>query len=366
LEDLLVSLLVDLRRRSNALKDRLLAVQGPPPVNDLAVSSYQTVGTVAREVDVLLTDATVRRQEFRVDYYRRFRRWSELILLVENHAVPTLERFNEDDTRLTALAARITNERGIPLQPPVVTGFSSEYYWTLPFFNLVSVPSGELDGLFGIPDLGHEFGHLLLLAERPNLIGNLPRVIQRHFSEAWREASAQAAPHAAQLRVAEAQWIDDWLNEFSCDVVGTFLFGVSYALQHVRLCALFGDRLFAPTLGERAEHPANEARMRVIMAVLKDVFDDPDLRTANEAWAALGSGTSEVRPPNYDLCYPDVLVHQLALTVTKGCRDLGVIPANGTPSVASILRDAWLSFIDDPNSLSGRLPEIWSELEQKP
>src|SRR5690348_13012923 len=141
--DLLPGLLHDLRRRCEHLRGRLVALPDDPAYNDLALSAYQAISHVVREINDLLIDPTLGDPSFAADHLRRFRRWAEQVILTESYAVPSLERFHPDDRRLTQHASRLVAEAAIPIPDPVVVATSTQYYWTRPYFTLVSVPAGE-------------------------------------------------------------------------------------------------------------------------------------------------------------------------------------------------------------------------------
>jgi hypothetical protein len=347
--ELLAGLLLDLSRRCTHLRDRLIGLDDDPAYNDLAVSAFQTVTAVAREVDQLLADPTVGDPAFVTDHLRQFRRWAERVILTESYAVPALERFHADDHRLTALVGRLIAGASVPLPAPVVVASSTQYYWTLPYFALISVPAGEAGSLLGLPDLGHELGHLLLVTHRDTLLADAEREITDDFASAIHDATSHAAPHIGGLAVAATQWRNEWLTEFACDVIATYLFGVAFALQHIRLCALFGDPLWSPGLGQEAAHPADEARLAVAAASLRNLGVDEDAELAEETWAAFAAATNDSKPPAYDLCYPRALLSRVAEHVVAGCQRLGMRPLDlGSADVAAVIAEAWQRFNADP------------------
>lgn len=345
----LPGLLHDLRRRCVHLRDRLIALPDDPAFNDLAVSAYQAVTLVIREIDVLFADPTLHDPAFAADHLRRFRRWAEQVILTESYAVPSLERFHPDDRRLTGLVSRLITEAAIPVPDPVVVASSTQYYWTLPYFALVSVPAGEAASLLGLPDLAHELGHLLVVLHGPALLAVAEQIVADYFAAAIATAQAQAAPHTADLVTAAFQWSDEWLTELACDVVGTYVFGCAFALQHVRLCAFFGNPLWSPSLGESAVHPADESRLRVAVAVLRAMGDEAGAAAAEDAWAAFAAASPEPKPAGYDICYPPTLVKDVAEALQDACRQLGL---HGCP--------------DDPTKLAGLVAEAWRKFQADP
>jgi len=349
--NLLPGLLHDLRRRCVHLRDRLINLPDDPAFNDLAVSAYQAVATVVREIDGLLADQTLRDPAFAADHLRRFRRWAEQVILTESYAVPSLERFHPDDRRLTGLASRLIAEAAVPLPDPVVVATSTQYYWTLPYFTLVSVPAGEATSLLGLPDLAHELGHLLVVLHPLPLLAAAEQAVADHFAMAVRTATNRASPHTADLVTAALQWSDEWLTELTCDAVGTYIFGAAFPLQHVRLCALFGNPLWKPSLGDSAAHPADETRLRVAVAVLRAMGDESGATLAEDAWSSFAAASPEPKPAGYNMCYPPALIAVVATHLHEACRQLGIRPCpDDTGQLAGLVGEAWRQFQTDPEA----------------
>jgi len=236
--------------------------------------------------------------------------------------------------------------------PPVVIASSSVYYWTLPFFYLISVPAGEPGSLLGLSDLGHEFGHILIATPDKSILPDHVRVaVNDWFQDARREATLAGAPHARQLLVTGRQWMDNWLEEFACDVVGTYVFGRSFGLQHVRLCALLGGDPFRPGLGQEATHPADETRLRVIVSTLTSYGATEDATVVNDLWDRFIAHQLGARPPQHGLCYPEDLLDLVAREVVAQCQSAGISDSlmlrDKGNTVAALLLDAWDRFVAD-------------------
>lgn len=264
-----------------------------------------------------------------------------------------------------------------PLDAPLVCGFSTNYYWTFGIFGLVCVPSGEGLTLLGLPDLCHELGHILHLHREPQLMGDFIRELLAYVDQEKRRAALAQRPQSYQALFDPLldHWRDKWLLEFVADMVATYLLGPAYGWQHVRLCATTGQPAYRPVLGEAADHPANEARLRGALAVLERAGANEAGARVLTLWHAYVSVVGECKPADYDVCYPPALIQSLARRVVDGCAALGIRRfddlatagggAGGT-DVAQLLGEAWMRFITDPPAYAqwepGQRDALWREL----
>jgi hypothetical protein len=120
------------------------------------------------------------------------------------------------------------------------------------------------------------------------------------------------------------------------------------------LCALLGGDPFEPGLGQEATHPADEARLRVIVSTLTSYGATEDATAVRDLWGRFAAHQLGTRPPQYGLCYPDALLELVAREVVAQCQSSGIadslaLRAKGG-SVAAVLLDAWARFVaDSPN-----------------
>lgn len=372
MEDFLPGLLRQLARRCVALRDRLAALPADPEVRDHAIGAYQAVETIRREVEQLLADPSLGVPALLPNHLQLYKRWNELAMLVESYPLPFVERFADPDRRLTRLARRLAHQVGWPHAPPLVAAFSTQYYWTLAAFDIVCTPAAETMTLLGLPDLCHELGHILLLRNEAVLLGNFLQELIGYVDAEQRRVAAQQRPreYMALYHHLLVQWRDRWLREFVSDMVATFLVGPAFGWQHVRLCAGQSQSAFHPTLGEAAEHPADEARLRGIVAVLEAVGRGDAGAAVNGLWGHFLQIRGEAVAPDYGVCYPQALLDTLARCVVAGCRTLGLrgFDAAGHPAtdVIALIDEAWQRFLADPTTFGAwegpRIEELWRTL----
>jgi hypothetical protein len=353
-EGLLSGLLGDLERRSSSLKRIIAALPELPETAAHALECYEILERARRDARDLRLDPSLGDHRFLGNYLGLFQRLAERVRLIEWFVVPFLVRFDAGDRILTRLARRIIAETALPVHFALVGGFSTEYYWTFAQYSVIAVPAGEGEFLLGLPDLCHELGHMLMDVQETTLLGGFPTRLAAHVrSQEIRMKADQRPPQYVSDYLAHFRhWDEDWVLEFACDMVGTYLAGPAFGFQHVRLSATLAQSPYYPTLGEAAEHPADGARLEGIIAVLEELSDAAGAVAVRDMWSRYITMQSDVEPADYSTSYPVSLVSDLARTVAAGCRTFGIKSyQQAAPSdVIRIMLEAWDNFRANPDA----------------
>jgi hypothetical protein len=371
-EAFLRALLYDLEQRCTLLRDRVGALPADPEIRDHTLLAYRMVERIRRDAAQLLMDPSLGAPALRRNHLQLYKRWHELALLVESYPLPFIERYAEPDQWLTRLCHRLAEQVRWPTLTPLVAALSSQYYWTMPDFSLICAPAAGATTLLGLPDLCHELGHILLLHRETALTGDFVHELAAYIEHEQRRVAAQQRPpeYRRLYNLLFAQWYDAWLREFVADMIATYLVGPAFGWQHVRLCAGRSQAAYHPALGEMAEHPADEARLRGVLAVL-------ELMGAQEARARIGAlwqdyltVSAEIRPADYEVCYPQALIASLARRTVEGCRAFGlrgfdqVLDPPRTDDIPALLHEAWQRFLIDPQSYADWERQQLEKLQQ--
>jgi hypothetical protein len=374
LNSFLRGLLQDLQRRCVLLRDRLAALDADADVRDHALSAYADVERLRRATDQLLADPGLGTPALLPNHLQLYKRLHEGVDFVESYPLPFVERYSERDRRLTHLCQRLAVQIQWPLPTPLIGAFSTQYYWTFAPFSVICVPAVESETLLGLPDLCHELGHLLLTRYEGELVGDFVTELAQYIAGLQRRAVTQQLPPDYRRLYDHlfAAWRDAWLWEFVSDMVATYLVGPAFAWQHLRLCAAGSRSVHYPALGESAEHPADEARLRGVLAALQEMRAVPGAQRVNALWTSYLAIDGIVEPPEYAVCYPQVLIDSLARRVIEGCRTLDLVRFDHAPqsardtAITVLFQDAWERFLADPVAFAswedGRLIDLWSEL----
>jgi hypothetical protein len=333
-------------------------------------------------------------------YVRQYKRLYEEVSLVEAYLIPFVERYNQQDRLLTGACRLLAEQVGWPLKAPLVGSFSSDYYWTVADFNVICVPAAEDSSLLGLSDLSHEMGHILMLHYEQKLAGDFVQEVARYVQQAQTNVvNQQRSPEYLGLYdKLLASWGDEWLQEFACDMIATYLVGPAYAWQHIRLSTGSHSEIYHPALGEAGGHPADEARLRGIIAVLERMGLTGKAQEVKALWDSYLMVNAQVPTTDYDACYPQHLIDSLADRVIAGCRAIGLhsfndhdtVPASSTGGDATsadqdgtglggsvahpaelanlprLLNEAWEVFLATPDTYHDwehrQLASLWQRL----
>jgi hypothetical protein len=372
-EQFLCGLLRDLEHHCVMLRDRLVTIPADPDVRTHALQAYREVEIIRREVVQQLHDPSLGLSILLPNHLQLYKRWSERVSVIESYPFLFVERYAPSDRQMTRLCQRLAAQVGWPLPPPLVAAFSNQYYWAMPEFNIICVPAAEGTTLLGLPDLCHELGHILLLAQWDALVGDFLRELASYILQEQRRVGTEQRPKEYRPLYNQLfmQWKDAWLLEFVSDMVATYLVGPAFGWQHVRLCAGNSLAAYHPTLGERADHPADEARLRGIVAVLTQMGAAEAGARITALWDCYLEASRETRPQDYEVCYPQALLESLAKRIIAGCRSLGVRgfdqPGGPPNDLPSLFGEAWERFLADSQTYAAwersQIETLWQELD---
>jgi hypothetical protein len=243
--------------------------------------------------------------------------------------------------------------------PPIITTISNSesYYWALPSYDIIAVPTGEEKSLLNLPDLYHEMGHLIFNQSA----AFLKREIEQKISDYYRNESQRVLNEGRDpllisfFREKRSYWMGSWVMEFVCDLIATYLVGPAYAWTNLKLSTLSSaiERIYQ----DSPSHPSDEARMRAIFYMLEKMGHRVELVDIEGSWTAFLAATKNPQPSNYDFIFPQDIIALLADYVFDGCKaiDLQVYAdqvAWYRDPISKILNDAWEKSFADPSEFA--------------
>jgi hypothetical protein len=349
---ILPGLVHELAVRCELLQSRLDAqARREEPLRSHAERGAAAVRELAGRVQALRDNPRLRLEGLEGSHLRNYRALLDQVILYERFLLTPLERFAAPDHLLTTLCATLASEIRWPLPPPLVSAYSTEYFWTLTGLNVVRAPAIEAAGALSLPDLCHELGHHLAWHFIDALAVGFSEALSAHLADAHRTVADKPWLQAQLLKLREI-WTDRWLHEFVADIVATYLVGPPYGWQHVRLCAGQGLRLEdVDQLYGSTTHPADEARLRVVARSLRVLGYDEEGAELNDLWDKFTDASRWRRGPGYLVCYPEDVLLPLIESTIAGCRTMGLRPAlDAAPgSIQAFVADAWAHFRGDPH-----------------
>lgn len=307
----------------------------------------------------MLKDPKMQLPDYQPERLRHFRRIVKHLNFLETTAITVLARHNEDDLFLNRLIEHIRSEANLPLLPPIVSSLSQEYFHIFTNLNLLFVPLSEGDFLLHLPDLYHELAHPLV-AERYDrrvlpfqaaLSQTLDLVLEYISDEQAKEQRKNRPPQriAFYLYLWQQSWLE-WATEFYCDLFAICTVGPAFAWSHIFLCTKYGNNLFDVPTTNMISHPADDARMKVMLYALRQLGYEDEADKVSAKWEELIAISGVKADAEYRRCFPEHLLQEIAITAVQGVQAIGCLVANPTLSapVYNILNEAWTEFHKDP------------------
>jgi hypothetical protein len=245
----------------------------------------------------------------------------------------------------------------------------------------VFVPVGESNFLLHLPDIFHEIGHEVIhnREDSPQLEYIDPiheasiKVITDHYEELRRQKKRETGPQEIPRKIGRihAQWKAYWLEEFLCDMFALCTAGPAYAWSHLHLTAKKSENVYGFSPDNLQEHPAAEARTRMLLEGLERLGYDDEKEEFEAKWNELPS-TDIINPdPDYQYAFPDDLMNQISQIFLEGIKksDFSVLTAEELESmknetVVKTLNNAWYVFWKDTTNFRSWEKEALGKLEQ--
>lgn len=221
-----------------------------------------------------------------------------------------IKNYKDPEIFFYRLINKIYQEHRINAQPPIVSTISNHdyYYWAVPLFEIIALPSGEENSLLNLPDIYHEIGHLLFSMFKGKSCELSGLEIDKHFKrELVRlEDNNQYQHFGDQVQRAKYLWQSSWLEEFSCDLAGAYMTGAAYAWTNLKLIS--SGHGSSKIYDDSESHPANEARMRIIIVMLEKLGLEEEKNKVEATWKVFLKDTEMFKPGHYDFLYPQKLL----------------------------------------------------------
>ena len=321
----------------------------------------------------LIQDPQMRKPKYRQVRIRAYRRLIEDLDVLETIAIPALARAHKSDRFLNCLVQQIRTEIRYPLLPPVVSPFSQNYFYIREDFNLICVPLSEGNFLLHLPDVYHELAHPLvwetsypiIRSYQISLIESLDEVRSWLYDELDREKRGRG-PDSYQFYLKHwmKSW-EDWCIEFYCDLFATFTLGTGFAWSHFHLCAARGENPFEIPLMSVTTHPADDARMRTILAGLRLIGFEQDAAEVEKHWEDLIVSLGVSPEPEYQRCFPTHILKLLSEKALKGVEAMGcrIVSSDTHDPVHTALNQAWREFWQAPARYAAKERKLIEDLK---
>lgn len=375
--DFLAGALAVLAARGNEIVDKLEQVTGVPPsvtehckrvvgrtkghlreIEDHQVN-LQNLRTAVAQGSLSLSKA----EPFVKGYIKGYHDLRRKIDAIEEFFAGHVTRFSPSDEFLTLTASAIWQESNLPGDPPVAIASTSGYFCTLASLGIVFAPPNDVQKLLILPDMCHEFVHLL--HENSSIVSDKPRfsrAVVAYINELEQQARRFSRPLPPHLtNDIYFTWSTYWAEEVACDTLAARLVGPAYGWCNLHLC------IRHPKIYSSTKHPADAARTRHIFRVLKRCGWTQEAADMERRWEQYVRTIRPQKPSNYDDYHADDLF--VAVMEDVEASTSGVVPTYqpGSGTVGDLLNEAWKNFLNDPLNYpvweKPMVEELWRKLK---
>lgn len=346
------ALYADLLKRIDVVTDDINTLQHHEDIRDrfiaVTISEFKAIGQKLRlaqqngelEYDAFYKNNIVRfngaNREFNALHSYRY-------LPIKNYALPEIFFFR--------VVKKIYLEHRILAQPPIVSTISNfdAYYWAVPHLEIIALPAGEEHSLLNLPDLYHEIGHLIHVMNLGKSYDEVKKQLEDHFNRCLYKNLADQK----LLERANNLWAKNWLEEFTCDLLGCYMCGPAYAWTNLKLLATGHGT--AKVYRDSASHPADEARMQCILLLLEKMGLTRELESLKRAWAQFLKDTHAHKPSSYGVVYPPKLLAEMVSEFYEFYQNADLasfaeLQGKSESTIADLLNKAWEEARNNPEN----------------
>lgn len=330
-------------------------------LNELSIEIQHVINSGDLELDFIVNNNLI-----------RYNRFNQSFQAIELFRYRVIEKYGTPERYFNKKIERIYDEIDNLQLPPIITTISNseEYYWAHPLYEIIAVPSGEEKNLLNLPDLYHEVGHLIFKQYSVSLVGNVINKISDHFAAQRQLALDQNKPGKLidLLKEIEGNWKNGWIEEFTCDIIGTYLVGPAYAWTNLKLTtnSTYFNAVYSPSVS----HPSDDSRNKAILKTLNLLgYEHEEIKVFEKSWKDFQNHISDDYPEYYDYYFPEALIEILVQNVVQGCRDIALrshlnqIEKFDRP-ISQILNEAWFIARNKPKEFSDWERQTIQEIDE--
>ena len=261
---------------------------------------------------------------------------------IEENFVGHIVRYNKSDLFFTNLAEVLWEETNLPDMPPIAVTSTSDYFCTLAPLGIIFSPPSTEYNLLIIPDLYHEFGHIV--HETNKLFGTrFNTELKAHIEHITNQVRRHSRPILQQTidDITEV-WIRRWAEEVACDTLATMIIGPAYGWCNLQLC-LQNSNAFSST----GAHPADAARTDHILKILRRQGYSSEADKIKHIWDQYIEITQQTLTGNYQDYHPQSLFTAIMEDVEAEISRNGFFGIKDDCQTIKMLNEAWALFNQD-------------------
>ena len=290
---------------------------------------------------------------------------------IELYRFELITNFGEPEIYFNKKIRKIYLEiRHLSIPPIVATISNSEnYYWAHPIFEIIALPFGEENNLLNLPDLYHEIGHLIY-KQYPNIVDSkfLPYLHAYIDGEIDRSYDEKTHEHYVPFHNGKRKrWEEYWIEEFTCDMIATFLCGPAFAWANMKMSALSNGN--NAIYDDSYSHPSDESRMRAVFMMLEKTGFAYETAEIRDSWVQFLHHTNNPVSRDYHVIFPDGLLQQLVDIVFDYCKEIDLATYREQVEIfknpiSKVVNDAWFELRARPFEFEKLQREMIESIKQ--
>lgn len=339
--------------------------------NEFKIKTINVIESLHRRVNEIIISGDLDLAWLERNNIIRYNTFLEELLEIELFMFQVILKYDKGEEYFEKVITNIYSEIQCTQSTPLITTISNSenYYWAYPKYSIIAVPDGEEQNLLNLPDLYHEIAHLIYKQYKVFLIKDIETKVVRYYKrqklDAKNNNNDNIISHFSHI---ETNWLNSWIEEYTCDLIGTYLVGTAYAWTNLKLTTVSSgsNRVFAVS----ESHPSDESRMRAIFSMLKLTGTDINSSEVVNSWDRFVNITANIKVNLYDFIFPDELIIELSKNVLAGCQAIGLcsyseqLKGKSKP-ISKILNNAWEQILSKPEQFSNwEQKEIESIMEE--
>ncbi len=343
--------------RVKSLKTKIPTQDLPDCFHQLAANCTNDIDNVIYALEQFITNPkylVISNQSRKLIDFQEVVKYTDYL---ENKIIAPLSRWGNDDLKITKFIQKVCTEIKYPLLSPVASRLSQEYYCIDTKFNHMRVPLLESEFLLHIPDLYHELAHPIIAMTNDPRVSKFQDCLGQFISYAENHCQREINIYMKNNGHEEAGYLDlfnqSWVNwgiELFCDLFAIYTLGPAYAWANLHLCVKRGSNPFETPYFETSSHPADDARMQVMLHGLDLIGFKTEAKAISKYWHKYILLNGNETTSNFKMAFPKEILEHCAAMALEGTKAIKCEIANPDleNEIYNLLNTAWSKFINDP------------------
>ena len=292
---------------------------------------------------------------------------------IEQFCFQPIIRYSKPERYFNELIAKVYKEIRCDQVCPFITTISNynDYFWAFPYYNVIAVPPSEAQNLLNLPDLYHEIAHFIFAQYKTIIFSYFSSDLDTYFSDTINDAideQTDADNFVPFIKDKYLKWVENWTEEFSCDLIATYLTGSAYAWTNLKMTTLSSGR--SEVYSWSNTHPPDASRMQAVFMMLQKMDITEGITEIEDTWQQFLSVVSNPKHKYYKDAFPKSLLRKLTQIIFDTVKSIDLqsfsdqVSKFGNP-ISKIINDAWQEALKNQDDFAKSEADLIFTIRQK-